>query len=121
MGKLDISYKELIDLGFKRFDYEDKVFFDEHGYKPFCLDFRLSKNIQLEIDSDRSEATLYKASKRPYKENYEAFMTLQTRDSIQFVLAVFGHTKEAAMMNKETASASGTRSDGQDRKEVDNE
>ncbi|WP_439473810.1 hypothetical protein [Algoriphagus formosus] len=99
MAKLDITYQKLIDLGFKRFDYDDPFFFAEHGYQPFALTFKLAKAYQIEIDSDRDKAILYRASKRPYSENYESYMQLNNLEEIRFTLAVFGHLDKAHQLD----------------------
>lgn len=32
-----INYKEILDLGFDRLEFEDSVFFEQNGYKDFVL------------------------------------------------------------------------------------
>lgn len=32
-----MRYKDLVDLGMERFEMDDSVFFEEHGYKSFLL------------------------------------------------------------------------------------
>lgn len=107
MPKLGIHYQELLELGFKRYDYEDNVFFKEYGYHPFVLDFKLAKGYKMEINSDLDETILYKAEKRPYSENYQAYMKLDTRNEVQSTLALFGHTKLALKMNGEKEVSNG--------------
>lgn len=46
------EYQELIELGFKRKDDMDSVFFNHTGYQPFHLTLNLTKKISLEWDSD---------------------------------------------------------------------
>lgn len=99
MGKLGITYQELVDLGFKRFDYTDSVYFRQHGQMPFVMFFRLSKTIKIEIANELDYAILYQAKKRPYKSNFSAFMELHTREQIQQTLAVFGYTEKAEQLN----------------------
>lgn len=101
MAKLGVTYQELLDLGFKRFDYKDELFFKEYGYYPFVMDFKLAKGYKMEINSERDEARLYKASKRPYSENYNCYMALTSKEEIQHCLAVFGHCELALRLNKE--------------------
>ena len=48
----NINYQDLIDLGFKRTDYNDNVVFKETGYHPFILSKKLSKGISLEYKQD---------------------------------------------------------------------
>jgi hypothetical protein len=99
MGKLDISYQELVDLGFERYDYTDSVFFKQHGYQPFVMGFALAKNILMEINEEREYATLFKAEKKPYDCNFRSYMQLNSREEIQMTLAVFGFTKKAEKLN----------------------
>lgn len=42
----NIIYKEVKDLGFKRFDYEDKVYTNIHGHEPFEMKKKLSDNVE---------------------------------------------------------------------------
>jgi len=36
-----MKYKELIKLGFKRFEMNDSVFFDQHGYNAFYMHLKI--------------------------------------------------------------------------------
>ncbi|WP_289030170.1 hypothetical protein [uncultured Algoriphagus sp.] len=106
MAKLGVTYQELLDLGFKRFDYKDELFFKEYGYHPFVMDFKLAKRYKMEINSDRDEARLYRAEKRPYSENYTSYMYLTSREQIQHALALFGHCDLAVRLNKQEKEVS---------------
>jgi hypothetical protein len=99
MAKLDISYQELVDLGFERYDYTDSVFFKQHGHQPFVMGFNLAKNFKMEINEQRNHAMLFKAEKKPYDCNFRSYMQLNSREEIQMTLAVFGFTKQAEKLN----------------------
>jgi hypothetical protein len=42
MGVLKINYQAAIDLGFKRIDSPDQVWFDENGYDYFIVEKRIA-------------------------------------------------------------------------------
>lgn len=107
MAKLDILYQDLVDLGFDRFDYEDSVFYKQHGYQPFVMSFALTKNFKMEINEQRDYAILYKAEKKPYESNFNSYMQLHTREEIQMTLAVFGFSKQAEKLNPGKEGANG--------------
>lgn len=44
-------YQELIDIGFKREEYTDNVFFKQYGYHPFLLRYKISKRSELVFHS----------------------------------------------------------------------
>lgn len=46
-----MDYKDYIDLGFKRTDFDDSVEFDETGYGGFSLSKRLNDRIAVEVCS----------------------------------------------------------------------
>lgn len=105
MAKLDILYQDLVDLGFDRFDYEDSVFYRQHGYQPFVMTFSLAKNFKMEINEQRDYAILYKSEKKPYDSNFKSYMQLNTKEQIQMTFAVFGFTQHAEKLNKEEKEA----------------
>ncbi len=49
-----MTYKELIDLGFKRENYKDFVVFNITGHHPYHLTLTLSERIYDKKDSDKS-------------------------------------------------------------------
>lgn len=99
MAKLDILYQDLVSLEFERFDYEDSVFYKQHGYQPFVMTFSLAKNFKMEINEQRDYATLYKSEKKPYDSNFRAYMQLNTKEEIQMTFAVFGFNQQAKKLN----------------------
>lgn len=98
MFRLNLSYAMLVDAGFKRYDYEDGVFYKEHGHHPFVMHMRLSKTVKMEIDCGFDYALLYQAKKRPYKNNFQSYMQLNTFEEIRMTLAVFGHPEKACIL-----------------------
>lgn len=42
-----VAYKTLIDLGFKRFEGNDQVWFNKYGYDWFWLELKLTKRIHV--------------------------------------------------------------------------
>ena len=42
-----VRYKTLIDLGFKRFEGNDTVWFNQYGYEWFWLELKLTKRIHV--------------------------------------------------------------------------
>jgi 6-pyruvoyl-tetrahydropterin synthase len=99
MAKLNLSYRELQELDFVRYDYTDRVFYDQHGYDPFIMCFQLSKKIKMEIHCEFDHAVIYKAKKKPYEENFRTIIQLNTKEEIQLTLAVFGHFTQAERLN----------------------
>lgn len=98
MFNLNLSYAMLVDAGFKRYDYEDGVFYQEHGHHPFVMHLRLSKTVKMEIHYGFDCALLYQAKKRPYKSNFQSYMQLNTMEEVRMTLAVFGHPEKACML-----------------------
>lgn len=45
-----MTYKEYIDLGFKRTDWNDAVSLKETGYGGFFLSYKLNKKAFIEVD-----------------------------------------------------------------------
>lgn len=46
-----MDYKDYIDLGFKREDFNDNVEFNRTGYGGFCLTKNLNKHIFVQVNS----------------------------------------------------------------------
>ncbi len=101
MDEFYIKYQTLVDLGFKRFDYADKVAFKEKGYDPFVMEFKLDKRFKLEINDERRFATLFRADTKPYEDNFNYALQLSTIHDLQLVFAVFGFQIEAIQLNRE--------------------
>ena len=56
-----MKYIDLINLGFKREEFEDEVFFEHFGYKSFALTFKLSRRHYMEWNPDKpGKVNIYK-------------------------------------------------------------
>jgi hypothetical protein len=53
-----ILYHEVIDLGFKREDQSDNIFFKENGYEWFLVTKKLSKGLYLDWDCETHRVEL---------------------------------------------------------------
>jgi len=55
------NYKYLIDSGFKRFESEDPIFFDQYGYNYFIVNKEINDHATLEWDvhTQQVELTLF--------------------------------------------------------------
>lgn len=53
-----ITYKEVIDLGFKREDIHDEIYFNQHGHDWFVVTLKLHKNFYLNWDNDEGTVEL---------------------------------------------------------------
>lgn len=58
-----IDYKEIMNLGFKRFDFDDTVFFDQNGYHYFWCDLKLHKKIVAHWECENKTVVLRRMGK----------------------------------------------------------
>ena len=82
-----IRYKDVIDLGFKRQDTHDSVFFDDNGYVWFLVTKKLSKRRYLDWDCETHAVTLYKEDK---DHNTDAVKTMYTIEEVRVAMLLFG-------------------------------
>ena len=55
-----MTYKEYIDLGFKRGELNDQVLFNQIGYSGYYLELTIAKNVSIEVCNDKlDEPKLY--------------------------------------------------------------
>jgi hypothetical protein len=58
---MKITYKQVLDLGFKRYDSAtDDVFFKQYGFKYFIVSLKINKKYSMEWDVTTHLVTLYK-------------------------------------------------------------
>ena len=58
-----IKYKDLIDLGFKREDYQDSVYFSQTGYQPFYLTLDITQRISFQYNAGYEYVSLLRCNK----------------------------------------------------------
>jgi hypothetical protein len=54
------EYKELLDMGFKRWDGEDEIFFQCYGFRYFGLSMDLSNDVSLSWDIIERTVSVFK-------------------------------------------------------------
>jgi len=59
-----INYSDVIELGFKRQDMDDQVFFNQNGYSWFLVTKKLTKGIVAEWDCEKKTVELVKYNKK---------------------------------------------------------
>ena len=58
---MKLTYKQVLDLGFKRDDsVTDDVFFEQYGFKYFIVSLKISKKYSMDWDVTTHLVTLYK-------------------------------------------------------------
>lgn len=82
-----IRYKDVIDLGFKRQDEHDSVFFDDNGYDWFIVTKKVFKRMYLDWDCEEHTVTLYHEDK---DHNVEPIETMCTIEEVRKILRIFG-------------------------------
>ena len=48
--KISIDYADVLELGFKRIELQDNLFFNQYGYHCFLMKFKISKTLYFEWD-----------------------------------------------------------------------
>jgi hypothetical protein len=56
----NLNYEQVIKLGFKRFDDEDRVFERRHGYKYFYMQKTFPNKLSVDWDIETHELKLFK-------------------------------------------------------------
>lgn len=86
-----IRYKEIIDLGAKRFAESDRIFFDKYGYDWFRVELKLSPTIYIDWDCNNYTCSLITINKE------HDILNKWVTDDIELVknwVAVFRPTKK---------------------------
>jgi len=60
----EIKYKTVIELGFKRQNVKDDVFFDHYGYDYFIVILKLTVNFYIDWDTHTRQCRLIRIDKR---------------------------------------------------------
>lgn len=63
MKQEKIDYSDVIDLGFKRYDHSDTVFFNRHGYNYFRVELELTKHIYLDWEIETRTVKMVRCNK----------------------------------------------------------
>jgi hypothetical protein len=81
-GQEQIDYADCIDLGFKREEAEDSVFFDQYGFEYFWLEKQYGDNIVIEWGAEDRMCTLLIRNESGIDDMYyvQDLSSLQTLD-----------------------------------------
>ena len=84
-----MKYIDLINLGFKRKEYDDSAHFEQYGYKDFDLNFKLSKrHAMVWKPTDQDVVTLHKF--KPDGIYIEKSYLLEHIDDVKMLVNMFG-------------------------------
>jgi hypothetical protein len=90
-----INYSKVIDLGFKRKDLDDNVFFNQYGFGWFIVTLKLKKGIKAEWDCNTRTVEIV---------NYEGHdvigrMPVENLEHLKEIIEFFKGKKEANFEN----------------------
>lgn len=85
-----ITYKQAIDLGFKRQDQHDSVFFDDNGYDWFLVTMKLAKRVELDWDCQTHDVTMYRYDRDA---NVKGMIPLENIESVKEMIDFYKKTK----------------------------
>lgn len=84
-------YSEVLELGFKRENLQDHLFFNQNGYEWFVVTKKLSKGIKAEWDCETHTIEIIRYDK---EDNVLGRMSILSREHLKSILNFFG--KEAS-------------------------
>jgi len=84
----EIKYSTLIDLGFKRTDIEDSIFFDQYGYNYFIVYLKLTKHFYINWDTKTRHCQLIRQDKdKNIKARFDICNLIELKKYIEFFTA----------------------------------
>lgn len=60
MQEQNLTYEQVIKLGFKRIEGDDRVFEKRYGFKYFYVEKKFPKNVSVDWDIQTNELKIYK-------------------------------------------------------------
>lgn len=85
-----IDYQDLIDLGFKRTDHSDSVYYRRHGVDWFIVEMKLSKRWCIDWDQETRQCTLY----RHKKGSVQVSMDIKSLEELKRIIKIFKWKKD---------------------------
>lgn len=95
MKQEKIDYQDVMDLGFKRQDEDDAVFFKQNGYDWFTVTKKLAKGIYLDWDSETKFVQLIRHKKGFIKAKYN----VKDLAELKMIDSFFTHDGENLIVN----------------------
>ena len=85
MTPTKFNYKDLLDLGFKRKEMSDEIFFNRYGFNWFLFRYKLDKRIWLEWDCNSREVRMVCYSKKGVIKNKSYMRTIEEITRLIFI------------------------------------
>ena len=85
METATFDYKDLLDLGFKRKEMSDEIFFNRYGFNWFLFRYKLDKRRWLEWDCNTREVRMVSYNKKGVIKNKSYMRTIEEITRLIFI------------------------------------
>jgi hypothetical protein len=96
-----MKYDELIKLGFKRIDENDKVWFNEFGYEYFRLELKLSKRHYIDWDIQKQTCEVVHCNR---EHDILSRWEVDNIELLKNIINLFGKLKDEPITTKGTVT-----------------